>query len=110
MSHRPVAPSQLAARRFTYLRTGDLRATADRVIVQPARRRTQTSTGLVLPDTAEYETKEFIGRVLSVGPGQRNVSVGDIVLYRQFAGTEMQVGPRQIVVLANEDLQAVIEP
>ena len=54
----------------------DLQPLGDRLIVEAIEEEETTSSGIVLPDTAKEKPQR--GRVLAVGPGNRNDS-GDIV-------------------------------
>ena len=72
-----------------------------------------TPGGIVIPDAAKERPRE--GMVLAVGPGRWNedgsarepvdVAVGNVVLFAQFAGTEVklsQVGDDLIVLDVDE--------
>lgn len=88
----------------------------DRVIVSPNDEDEQrTASGLVIPDTAKE--KPQTGSVLAVGPGDRNddgdrvpmdVSVGDVVVYSKFAGTELKYEGEDYLILSSRDLLAIV--
>jgi chaperonin GroES len=86
----------------------------DRVVVKPLEAETTTASGLVIPDTAKEKPQE--GEVLAVGPGrfeegQRlplDVSVGDIVLYSKYGGTEVKYGGEEFLILSARDLLAKV--
>jgi chaperonin GroES len=55
--------------------------------------------------------------VLSVGPGERNekgdrvpldVAEGDMVLFAKYAGTEMKVDGKKLLILRDSDLLAIV--
>lgn len=87
-----------------------------RVIVKPNEEDEQrTPSGLVIPDTAKE--KPQTGAVLAVGPGERSdsgdiipldVSVGDVVVYSKFAGTELKYEGDEYLILASRDLLAIV--
>ena len=74
--------------------------------------------GIVLPDTAK--DKPIRGRIISVGNGRLlddgsrgafQVKVGDRVLFTSYAGEEFkgfQLGDRELMVMREEDILAVI--
>ena len=88
----------------------------DRVIVSPNDEDEQrVASGLVIPDTAKE--KPQTGSVLAVGPGDRNddgdrvpmdVSIGDVVVYSKFAGTELKYEGEDYLILSSRDLLAIV--
>ncbi len=87
-----------------------------RAIVKPNEEDEQrTPSGLVIPDTAKE--KPQTGTVLAIGPGDLSdsgdrvpveVSVGDVVVYSKFAGTEMKYEGDEYLILASRDLLAIV--
>uniref|UniRef100_A0A6M2DGU3 10 kDa heat shock protein, mitochondrial n=1 Tax=Xenopsylla cheopis TaxID=163159 RepID=A0A6M2DGU3_XENCH len=70
----------------------------DRVLVQRAEAITKTKGGIVIPEKAQ--AKVLKGRVIAVGPGQRNqagehvplgIKVGDVVLLPEYGGTKVEL-------------------
>ena len=93
-----------------------LKPLADRLVVEPKEREEQTPSGLVLPETAKEKPQE--GSVLSIGPGRRDddgkriemdVAVGDTVLFAKYAGTEIKVDGKKLLILKESDVLAIIE-
>lgn len=93
----------------------DIRPLADRVVVEVIEEE-KTASGIVLPDVAKDKPQR--AKVVAVGPGrvldngQRlpvEVHVGDVVLFTQGAGTRLKVGDRQLLVLNEADVVAVLE-
>ena len=94
-----------------------LRPLADRVVVEPIEREETFAGGaLVLPDTAKEKPQQ--GLVLAVGPGARDedgdhiemdVKVGDKVLFAKYAGTEIKVDNKKVLILKENDILAVVE-
>ena len=88
----------------------------DRIVVQALEAETTTASGIVIPDTAKEKPQE--GTVLAVGPGRvddngnrvpLDVSVGDVVLYSKYGGTEVRYGGDDYLVLSARDVLAIIE-
>ena len=93
-----------------------LQPLGDRVVVRPKEdAEARTPSGLVIPDTAKE--KPQLGEVLAVGPGGLNddgdrlpmdVSVGDVVVYSKFAGTELKLDGEEYLVLSSRDVLAIV--
>jgi chaperonin GroES len=90
-----------------------LQPLADRLVVKPIEKEEVTKGGIVLPDTAKEKPQE--GEVLAVGPGRltddgkrlaMDVSVGDIVLYAKYGGTEIKIDDEELVILRESDILA----
>ena len=86
---------------------------ADRLVVKPIEREEVTKGGIVLPDTAKEKPQE--GEVLAVGPGRLSddgkrltpdISVGDIVMYTKYGGTEIKIDDEDLVILRESDILA----
>lgn len=94
----------------------NLRPLGDRVVVQALAQEQTTSSGIVLPDTVQEKPQE--GLVKAVGPGKLDqngdrvaiqVEVGDTVIYAKYAGTEVNQGDEEYLILGEQDILAVIE-
>ena len=89
----------------------------DRIVVQANEAETTTASGLVIPDTAKEKPQE--GTVVAVGPGRwdedgekripLDVSVGDVVLYSKYGGTEVKYSGEEYLILSARDVLAVVE-
>ena len=88
----------------------------DRIVIKQVEAEQTTASGLVIPDSAKEKPSE--GEVVAVGPGRiddngnrvpLDVSVGDIVLYSKYGGTEVKYGGDDFLVLSARDVLAVIE-
>jgi chaperonin GroES len=91
-----------------------LRPLGDRIVVRPGKEEEVTRGGIVLPDTARKKPRE--GEVLAVGPGKMldsgerapvEVSVGDVVVYSEYGGTEITVNGEELVILDEGSILAV---
>jgi chaperonin GroES len=86
-----------------------------RVVVKPLQREEMTKSGIVLPDTAKEKPQE--GRVLAVGPGDRDddgeripveLKEGDRVLYQKYSGTEFKIDDEELLILNEKDILALV--
>jgi chaperonin GroES len=93
----------------------NLKPLGDRIVVKPQEEEeARTASGLVIPDTAKE--KPQLGEVLAVGPGEfrdgeripMDVSVGDVVFYSKYGGTEVKVEGVDYLVLSSRDVLAVL--
>ena len=93
----------------------ELKPLGGRVVIKALEREDITKSGIVLPDTAKEKPQE--GRVLSVGPGERDedgkripveLKVGDRVLFQKYAGTEFKLDDEELLILAEKDVLATI--
>jgi chaperonin GroES len=93
----------------------DLQPLGDRLIVEVLEEEETTSSGIVLPDTAKEKPQR--GRVLAVGPGERNdkgeinpmsVEVGEEIIFSKYGGTEIKVGADELLILRETDVLAKV--
>lgn len=92
-----------------------LKPLGNRVVIEPIEAEEITAGGIVLPETAKEKPQK--GKVLSVGPGDRDedgkripmdVSTGDTVLFAKYAGTEIKVEGKKLLILRESDLLAIV--
>jgi chaperonin GroES len=92
-----------------------LQPLGDRVVVERDESEEVTAGGIVLPDTAK--DKPARGKVISVGDGRLlddgtrapfQVKVGDHVLFSSYAGEDFKMDDRELVLMREEDILAVI--
>jgi chaperonin GroES len=88
----------------------------DKVLVKRLEAETTTAGGIVLPDNAKEKPKE--GTIVAVGNGrmlksgersQFQVAKGDRVIFSSYAGTEIKVQGVDYLILAEDDVLAVVE-
>lgn len=94
----------------------NLKPLGSRVVVEPIEQEDITASGIVLPETAKEKPQK--GKVLSTGPGDRDengkriqmdVAEGDTVLFAKYAGTEIKVDGKKLLILRESDLLAIVE-
>jgi chaperonin GroES len=87
----------------------------NRVVVEPIEQEEVTPGGIVLPETAKEKPQK--GQILSVGPGERDedgkripmdVKVGDTVLFAKYAGTEIKLNNKKLLILKESDILAIL--
>jgi chaperonin GroES len=93
-----------------------LRPLADRVVVEPSEQDETFADGqLVLPETAKEKPQQ--GTVIAVGPGRRDengkaiavdLSGGDLVLFAKYAGTEVKLDSKKVLILKESDILGVV--
>lgn len=92
-----------------------VRPLADRVVVEPIEETEEMRGGLYIPDTAKEKPQQ--GKVVAVGPGRltddgkrmkMEVEEGDRVLYGKYAGTEVTVDGREVLIVKESDVLAVL--
>lgn len=96
--------------------TINLKPLGSRVVVEPIEQEEVTPGGIVLPETAKEKPQK--GKVLSVGPGDRDdngkrialdVAVGDTVLFAKYSGTEIKIEGKKLLILRESDLLAIVD-
>jgi chaperonin GroES len=82
----------------------------DRVLVEPAPAEMKTSSGIIIPDTAQEKPQR--GRVIATGNGKKDepltVKVGDTILYGKYVGTEFKFEDKNYLIMNESDIYAII--
>ncbi len=87
-----------------------------RVLVEPIEQEEVTPAGIVLPETAKEKPQQ--GTVLAAGPGDRDdkgnripmdVKVGDKVLFAKYAGTEVKMDGKKLLILRESDILGILD-
>ena len=87
---------------------------ADRVLVEPAAAESTTASGIIIPDTAKEKPQK--GIVVAAGPGKvengtkvdMTVKEGDTVLYGKYAGTEVTVDGKELLIMRESDILGIL--
>src|SRR5213075_79410 len=91
-----------------------IRPLHDRVIVKRLEEERVSAGGIVIPDSAAE--KPVQGKIVAVGKGKiledgsvraLDVKVGDKILFGKYSGTEVKVDGDELVVMREEDVNAV---
>jgi chaperonin GroES len=83
---------------------------ADRVLIEPMAAETKTASGIIIPDNAKEKPQK--GKVVAVGNGTKDekmtVSVGNVVLYGKYAGTDLKHEGRDYLIMRESDILAIV--
>lgn len=94
----------------------NIKPLGDRIVVEAIEQEDKTAGGIIIPDSAKEKPKQ--GKVLAVGPGAKDengkriamdVEVGDIVLFTQWAGSDVKIDGKEYKVLKESDVIGTIE-
>lgn len=86
----------------------------DRVLVEPAAAEQTTASGIIIPDTAKEKPQK--GTIIAAGPGKvengtkvdMTVKEGDTVLYGKYAGTEVTIDGKELLIMRESDILGVL--
>ncbi|RNF38938.1 co-chaperone GroES [Planococcus salinus] len=92
-----------------------LRPLGDRVVIELIEAEEKTSSGIVLPGSAQEKPQE--GKVIAVGNGvvrdngqrvELEVKEGDRIVFSKYAGTELKYDGSEYLILRESDILAVL--
>ena len=90
--------------------TNQIKPLGDRVLVEPAPAEMKTSSGIIIPDTAQEKPQR--GRVIATGDGKKDepltVKIGDTILYGKYVGTEFKFEDKNYLIMNESDIYAII--
>ena len=86
----------------------------DKIVVEAVESEEKTAGGLFLPDSAKEKPQN--AKVLAVGPGgmvdgkevTMQIKVGDIILYNKYAGSDFKLDGKEVTILRQSDVLAVL--
>ena len=93
----------------------NIKPLGSRLVIEPIEQEDVTASGIVLPETAKEKPQK--GKVLSIGPGDRDekgeriamdVKNGDTVLFAKYAGTEIKLDDKKLLILKESDVLAIV--
>ncbi|HLE11562.1 MAG: co-chaperone GroES [Bdellovibrionales bacterium RIFOXYD12_FULL_39_22] len=88
----------------------------DRVLVKRLDEETKTAGGIIIPDT--HTEKPSQGEVVATGKGKKlddgtiskmDVKEGDRILFGKYAGTEVKVNGKELLIMKEDDILGIIE-
>jgi chaperonin GroES len=88
----------------------------DRVLVRRVEQETNTTGGILIPDTAQEKPME--GEVIAAGPGARgddgkvhplDVKAGDRVLFGKWSGTEIRLDGEELMIMKESDVMGIVD-
>ena len=92
-----------------------IRPLGDKVLVRRVEAEEKTAGGIVLPDAAKAKPKR--GKIIAVGEGRllddgkrakMQVKKGDEVLFSSYAGTEITVDGKELMIMSEDDILAIL--
>jgi len=86
--------------------TSPIKPLGDRVVAIREEAQQMTASGLYLPDNAKE--KPIFAKVVAVGPDAKAVKVGDKILYKDYAITEVKVDTINYLIVREEDILATL--
>ncbi|GAB6138807.1 co-chaperone GroES [Halanaerobaculum tunisiense] len=95
----------------------NIKPLGDRVVIKDIEQAEETTdAGIVIPDSAQEEPQK--GEVVAVGEGRRlesgdvvepEVSTGDVVVYGNYAGDEIEHNGEEYLIVSEKDILAIVE-
>ncbi len=88
----------------------------EKIVVKRLEADSKTAGGIVLPDSAKEKPRQ--GTIKSLGQGKRlesgkratfQVKEGDRVLFSSYAGSEINIGGEEYLIMTEDDILAVVE-
>ena len=88
----------------------------DRVVLEVLEQAEKTRGGIFLPETAKEKPQQ--AKVVAAGPGRilengergaMAVKKGDVVIFAKYSGTEVEVDGKELLIMRESDLLAVVE-
>lgn len=87
----------------------------DKVVTVPVKANEETTrSGIILPGTAQE--KPQLAEVIAVGPGglidgkevKMQVKVGDKILYNKYAGSNFKLDNKEVTIVKQSDILAIV--
>ena len=79
---------------------------ADRVVAVREEAKTQTASGIYLPDTAKEKPAYAV--VEAVGPDVKGIKVGDKIVHEAYKATELKIDNKEYLIVKEEDVLATV--
>lgn len=87
----------------------------DKIVIEALESEEKTKSGIVLPNTAQERPQ--LAKVIAVGPGGlvdgnevvMSIKIGDKVLYSKYAGSEFKIDGKEVTILRQSDVLAIVE-
>jgi chaperonin GroES len=80
---------------------------ADYVVAQTEEAATKTASGLYLPGGAQEKPK--VAKVVAVGKEVKSVKVGDRIIYKSYAQTDIKIDTTEYLLVKEEDVLATVK-
>ena len=80
---------------------------ADRVVAVREEAKTQTASGIYLPDSSKE--KPVMAEVKAVGTDVKHVNVGDKIMYKEYSTTELKIDTVEYLIVKEDDILATVK-
>ena len=80
---------------------------ADRVVAVREEAKTQTASGIYLPDTAKEKPAYAV--VEAVGPDVKGIKVGDKTVHESYKATELKIDNKEYLIVKEDDILATVK-
>ena len=80
---------------------------SDRVVAVREEAKTQTASGLYLPDSSKE--KPVVAVVQAVGSEVKHVKVGDRIVYKEYSTTDLKIDDIIFLIVREEDILATVK-
>ncbi len=92
-----------------------IRPLFDKIVVEATDAVDKTASGIILPGTAQEKPQMAV--VIAVGPGGTidgkeivmQIKVGEKILFNKYAGSDFKLDGKEVTILRQSDVLAVIE-
>lgn len=84
--------------------TTPIKPLADRVVAVREAAKTQTASGIYLPENAKE--KPVTAEVMAVGPEVKGIKLGDKIIYKEYSTTELTIDGVDYLIVREEDVLA----
>ena len=79
---------------------------AGKILVKPAAAEEKTSSGIIIPDTAQEKPQQ--GTVVKVGVAKKDepmeIKIGDVVLYGKYGGQDLTIEGDDYLLISQTDV------
>lgn len=79
---------------------------ADRLLAVREEAQAKTASGIYLPETSKE--KPVIAKVMAVGPDVKSLKVGDRIVYKEYATTDLKVDGTDYLIVKEDDVLATL--
>lgn len=79
---------------------------ADRVVAVREEAKTQTASGIYLPDSSKE--KPSVAEVKAVGKDVKHVKAGDKIIYKEYSTTELKIDGTEYLIVKEDDILAKV--
>lgn len=80
---------------------------ADRVVAVREEAKTQTASGIYLPDSSKE--KPVMAEIKAVGTDVKHVNVGDKIIYKEYSTTELKIDNVEYLIVKEDDILATVK-